>query len=93
MSNKFNWYLKCALWTIPVAGAALFSNDVNADETLRMSGFGSIVGGTVLDGDGYFARMPEGAGQYVDGIEFKTASLVGVQAVYQMKSNLSVTGQ
>ena len=81
------------LKAIPLLLIALSSPTLFANDDFRISGFGSIVGGTVLDGDGYFARLPDAAGQYVDGIEFKTESRVGLQAVYQIKPKLSVTGQ
>ncbi|MCC2615180.1 hypothetical protein LJ739_02840 [Aestuariibacter halophilus] len=59
----------------------------------HFSGFASLVGGTVLDGDGYWARLPEGAGQYDGGLELQTESRLGLQARYKATQELSVTGQ
>ena len=73
--------------------AAFLSLAAQANEDIQISGFGSLVGGVILDGDGYFARMPDAAGQYSDGFEFKTESRVGVQANYHIKSDLNLTGQ
>ena len=67
--------------------------DLIANDKIRISGFGSLVGGTVLDGDGYWARLPEAAGQYVDGIEFQSESRLGLQANYYATSDMSLTGQ
>lgn len=71
----------------------LSATQVEANDKIRISGFGSIVGGIVIDGDGYWARLPEGAGQYSDGIELQSESKVAVQARYAATDKLSVTGQ
>lgn len=68
----------------PVSAA---SNDIN------FSGFASLVGGTVIEGDGYWARLPEAAGQYDSGWDFQTESRVGLQARYKATSKVSLTGQ
>jgi hypothetical protein len=60
---------------------------------LSVSGYGSIVGGRVLSGDGYWARMPEGAGQYGKGLELKTESRFGLQGIYEVDDNLDLVGQ
>ena len=64
-----------------------------ANDDLRISGFASLVGGTVIDGDGYWARLPEAAGQYESGLEFQTESRLGLQARYQAADKLSLTAQ
>lgn len=69
------------------AGTNAWASDV------KISGFASLVGGTVLDGDGYWARLPDAAGQYDGGWVFDTESRVGVQARYQAADSLAVTGQ
>ncbi len=79
---------KLTALTLAVITAPAISND-----DIKISGFGSIVGGVVLEGDGYWARMPEAAGQYVSGLELKTESRVGVQARYAMTEKTSITGQ
>lgn len=82
--------LRTCLMTL--AGICM-SGTVVANDDISISGFGSIVAGTVLDGDGYWARLPEAAGQYTNGIELQTESRIGLQARYQFQSNLSLTGQ
>ena len=62
-------------------------------ESFSFSGFGSLVGGTVLSGDGYWARLPDAAGQYNQGIEFQTESRLGLQGRYRISDQLSVTSQ
>jgi len=69
------------------------SHVVLANDDISISGFGSLVGGTVLDGDGYWARLPEAAGQYDTGVDFQTESRLGVQARYKATKELSITGQ
>ncbi|MFC7003510.1 porin [Bowmanella sp. JS7-9] len=64
-----------------------------ADDNLRISGFASLVGGTTLDGDGYWARLPDAAGQYATGWDFQTESRVGLQGIYTIDKKLSLTGQ
>lgn len=64
-----------------------------ANNDISISGFGSLVGGTVIDGDGYWARLPEAAGQYDSGFDFQTESRLGVQAIYRATDKLRVTGQ
>ena len=64
-----------------------------ANDDFRISGFASLVGGTVVDGDGYWARLPEAAGQYDSGLEFQTESRLGLQARYQAGEKLSLTAQ
>jgi hypothetical protein len=60
---------------------------------LSVSGYGSIVGGRAISGDGYWARMPEAAGQYGRGLELKTESRFGVQGTYEVDNNLDFIGQ
>lgn len=60
---------------------------------IQVSGFGSIVGGTVLSGDGYWARMPEGAGQYQHGLELMSESRLALQANYAPAELLDFVGQ
>lgn len=60
---------------------------------LQVSGFGSIVGGTVLSGDGYWARMPEGAGQYQHGLELMSESRLALQANYALAEQWDFVGQ
>ena len=67
--------------------------DASANNDIRLSGFGSLVGGIVLDGDGYWARQPEGAGKYVDGIELQSESRLGIQADYKINPDWNITGQ
>lgn len=69
------------------------SHAVVANDDISISGFGSLVGGTVLDGDGYWARLPEAAGQYDTGVDFQTESRLGLQARYKATKELSITGQ
>lgn len=69
------------------------SQAVVANDDISISGFGSLVAGTVLDGDGYWARLPEAAGQYDTGVDFQTVSRLGVQARYKATKELSITGQ
>ena len=71
----------------------LLSVGATANDKIRLSGFGSLVGGVVVDGDGYWARLPGGAGQYSDGIELQSESRLGIQARYSATDDLSVTGQ
>ncbi len=60
---------------------------------LQVSGFGSIVGGTVLSGDGYWARLPEGAGQYQQGLELMSESRLALQANYALAEQWDFVGQ
>lgn len=62
-------------------------------DKIRISGFASLVAGTALDGDGYWARLPDAAGQYDGGWNLQTESRLGLQARYQADKKLSVTGQ
>ncbi|MCV2885590.1 hypothetical protein OE749_12895 [Aestuariibacter sp. AA17] len=73
--------------------SAFASTGAFANSDLRLSGFASLVGGTVVDGDGYWARLPEAAGQYESGWDFQTESRVGLQARYQAADKLALTGQ
>ncbi|WP_423187665.1 hypothetical protein ACO1PK_05470 [Alishewanella sp. d11] len=75
-----------------VAGA-LFAQAVSAKDDFTYSGFGSLVGGTVLQGDGYWARLPEAAGQYDTDLDLQTESRLGLQLRYQVTSQLSLTSQ
>ncbi len=65
----------------------------HAKDNIRFSGFGSLVGGTVIDGDGYWARLPDGAGQYSNGFELQSESRLGLQATYKINPDWQVTGQ
>lgn len=67
-------------------------SSAQADE-LQISGFGSIVGGTVLSGDGYWARLPEGAGQYMQGLELMSESRLALQANYSLSEKFDLVGQ
>lgn len=73
--------------------ALLPSHAVVASDDISLSGFGALVGGTVVDGDGYWARLPEAAGQYDSGVDFQTESRLGIQARYRATKELSMTGQ
>ncbi|WP_337878787.1 hypothetical protein [Rheinheimera sp.] len=64
-----------------------------ANDDFSVSGFGSIVGGSVLQGDGYWARLPEAARQYKNDVDFQTESRLGIQGRYKATSSLSITGQ
>lgn len=66
---------------------------VHSNEDINISGFGSIIGGFVLEGDGYWARQPYAAGQYADGFEVKSESRVGIQARYFLTDKTRITGQ
>ncbi|GAB3001075.1 hypothetical protein [Psychrosphaera aestuarii] len=72
---------------------ASVSSNLLANEKVKLSGFGSIVGGVVIDGDGYWARLPDGAGQYTHGIELQSESRLGVQARYAANDSLNIIGQ
>lgn len=73
--------------------ALTISSNVQANEDISISGFGSLIGGVVTDGDGYWARQPYAAGQYADGFEFKSESRVAVQARYFVAEKTRITGQ
>ncbi|NRB37906.1 MAG: hypothetical protein HRU20_05485 [Pseudomonadales bacterium] len=69
---------------------------VGAVET-HLSGFGSIIGTSILDGEGYWVEHPSGAGYYVEddnvGLEIEEESLVGLQGRLQFTPEVSITGQ
>lgn len=67
--------------------------EIRANDGIDVSGFGSLIGGFVLDGDGYWARQPYAAGQYESGFEFKTESRLGIQARYFLTDRTRITGQ
>jgi len=81
------------LIALGVMVALVQNHSVMAKDDISISGFGSLVGGTVINGDGYWARLPEAAGQYDTGVDFQTESRVGVQARYKATKDLSITGQ
>lgn len=85
--------MKKSVVALSFLAALLQSQAVVANDDISISGFGSLVGGTVLDGDGYWARLPEAAGQYDTGVDFQTESRLGVQARYKATKELSITGQ
>lgn len=72
---------------------ALLPSQSNANDDFNVSGFGSLIGGFVLDGDGYWARQPYAAGQYESGFEFQSESRLGIQARYFLTDKTRVTGQ
>ena len=72
---------------------SLLPEEVRANDDIDVSGFGSLIGGFVLDGDGYWARQPYAAGQYESGFEFKTESRLGIQARYFLTDRTRITGQ
>lgn len=84
---------KLASVCITAAFLASMPTSAKAGDDIRISGFASLVGGTVVDGDGYWARLPEAAGQYDTGLEFQTESRLGLQARYQASEKLSLTAQ
>jgi hypothetical protein len=73
---------------------AFISISVNAVET-SVSGFGSIIGTTLLDGEGYWVEHPSGAGYYTDGtgFEIEEESLLGLQGRLKFTSDISITAQ
>jgi len=56
------------------------------------NGFGSIVAGSVIDGDGYIAQYPN-LGVYEDGVEFSPETRLGVQGKAAFNDKLSATAQ
>ena len=85
--------MKISVVALSFLATLLHSQAVVAKDDISISGFGSLVGGTVVDGDGYWARLPEAAGQYDTGVDFQTESRLGVQARYKATKELSITGQ
>lgn len=65
---------------------------VQANENLRISGFGSIVAGQVLDGSGYVADYPN-VGAYDDQFDIGQETRMGVQANATISDDLSATMQ
>jgi hypothetical protein len=80
---------KTLIMTLAIASAS-----VNAVET-SLSGFGSIVGTSLLNGEGYWVEHPSGAGYYTDGIgfEIEEESLLGIQGRLKFTPAISVTAQ
>lgn len=85
--------MKKSVIALGIMGALAQNHSVMAKDDISISGFGSLVGGTVINGDGYWARLPEAAGQYDTGVDFQTESRVGVQARFKATQDLSITGQ
>lgn len=75
------------------AGLLLNTSAFANMDNFRFSGFASVVAGTVVDGDGYWARLPDAGGQYTSGIEFEPESLLGLQGRYAATTKLSLTAQ
>jgi hypothetical protein len=70
------------------------SQGVSAVET-KVTGFGSIIGTTLLSDEGYWVKHPSGAGLYDDdvGFDIKEETLLGVQGVFKFTNKLSATAQ
>lgn len=65
---------------------------VQANDNLRISGFGSIVAGQVLDGSGFVADYPN-VGAYDDQFDISQETRMGVQANVSISDELSATMQ
>lgn len=85
--------LKALTLCVVITFIALLPSQSNANDDFNVSGFGSLIGGFVLDGDGYWARQPYAAGQYESGFEFQSESRLGIQARYFLTDKTRVTGQ
>ena len=59
---------------------------------VQLRGFGSIVAGVVVDGDGYIAEYPN-LGIYQDYLDLSPESRLGLQAKVPLFDNVSVTAQ
>ena len=66
--------------------------NTHANDNLRISGFGSIVAGQVLDGSGYVADYPN-VGAYDDQFDIAQETRMGVQANATINDDLSATMQ
>lgn len=63
-----------------------------ANDNLRISGFGSIVAGQVLDGSGFVADYPN-VGAYDDQLDISQETRMGVQANITISDEISATMQ
>lgn len=68
------------------------SAGVLANDNLRISGFGSLVAGQVLDGSGYVADYPN-LGIYDDELDLGQETRFGIQANATLDENLTATMQ
>lgn len=84
--------IKCL--SVACAIASLVPTNLYAADTF-ISGFGSIVGTSLLSDEGYWVKHPTGAGFYQDdvGFELKEESLLGLQGTIKYSENLSLTAQ
>ena len=85
--------------TLSLSQVLFWTGNALAVET-EISGFGSIVGTTLLSDEGYWVKHPSGAGLYDNGpngdnvgLELEEESLVGVQGSIYFNDKLSITGQ
>lgn len=81
----------CKAYFILLAVISMNSTS-QADESWRLSGFGSIVAGHVVDGHGYVADYPN-VGIYDDQADLTKESKLGVQARSQLTEDLTFTAQ
>lgn len=78
-----------------MATAALLSSATTLAVETSVSGFGSIIGTTLLGDEGYWVKHPSGAGYYGEdsSFEIREESLLGIQGIFQFDDRLSVTAQ
>lgn len=78
---------------LPIAVAALAVAPLSqANDNLRISGFGSIIGAQVVEGSGHVADYPN-AGIYDDQFDLAVESKFGLQAVATINDKTSFTTQ
>lgn len=78
---------------LPFALAAVaFAPFIQANDNVRISGFGSIIGAQVVEGSGHVADYPN-AGIYDDQFDLSKESRFGLQAVATINDKTSFTTQ
>jgi len=77
-----------------IVSLVILSTSVNAADT-SVSGFGSIVGTSLISGEGYWVEHPSGAGYYTEdsGFEIEEESLLGLQGRVKFSDKTSITAQ
>lgn len=86
--------MKKILLGFALSSATMFSASALCSET-KISGFGSLVGTSLLSEEGYWVKNPSGAGYYAGdvGLDLKEESLIGIQGVIKPNDDITIVGQ
>jgi hypothetical protein len=87
--------MKTKLLLMALSTFLLCVSDTSSAAETKITGFGSIIGTTLLGDEGYWVKHPSGAGLYDEdvGFDLKEESLLGLQGLIKFNKNLSATAQ